>query len=120
VVLSDQFSEILSHIIALRLLKFFEPYKSGTGAHGGCTTFDVWVEAFGAEFLFLFFSKRESDFGAAEYRVVLSCFWKNQYKYTRFTDTVQLYTKFTIVAGSVSGTNGWTFCGQLRAPTHRP
>jgi hypothetical protein len=31
---------------------------SGTGAHGECATFDVWVEAFGVELLFLFcFSK---------------------------------------------------------------
>jgi hypothetical protein len=40
--------------------------------HGECATFDVWVEAFGAELFFLCFSKHESYFGAAEYRVVLS------------------------------------------------
>jgi hypothetical protein len=38
-------------------------FSSGTGAHHGahgeCATFDVWVEAFGAELLFCFcFSKQ--------------------------------------------------------------
>jgi hypothetical protein len=33
----------------------FKTILSGTGAHGECATFDVWVEAFEAELLFFFF-----------------------------------------------------------------
>jgi hypothetical protein len=31
---------------------FSSTILSGTGAHGECATFDVWVEAFGVELLF--------------------------------------------------------------------
>ena len=41
--------------IALRLFFFFLTILSGTGAHGECATFDVWVEAFEAELLFFLF-----------------------------------------------------------------
>ena len=39
---------------------------SGTRAHGECATFDVWVEAFGAELLFFVFLNN------CEYHAVLS------------------------------------------------
>jgi hypothetical protein len=64
-------SRIQEHI-ALRLFIFFEPYSStcilsGTGAHGECATFDVWVEAFGTELLFVFVFLKK-----CEYPMVLS------------------------------------------------
>jgi hypothetical protein len=34
---------------------FFSTILSAPGAHGECATFDVWVEAFGAELLFFLF-----------------------------------------------------------------
>jgi hypothetical protein len=47
---------ILVSRIALRLLKIIEPYlvEQERTWHGECTTFEVWVEAFGAELLFYF------------------------------------------------------------------
>ena len=57
-------SRIQEHI-ALRLFIFFLAILSGTGAHGECATFDVWVQAFEAELLFSFLKK-------CEYPMVLS------------------------------------------------
>jgi hypothetical protein len=44
---------------------------SGTGAHGECATFDVWVEAFGTELLvfFVFLKKCEHPM-VLEYSVI--------------------------------------------------
>jgi hypothetical protein len=42
----------LEGTISCVLFFFTHLILSGTGAHGGCATFDVWVEEFVAELLF--------------------------------------------------------------------
>jgi hypothetical protein len=44
---------------------------SGAGAHGVCATFEVWVEAFGAELFFYYYFNLDRSFPEEPERVIL-------------------------------------------------
>ena len=78
-VLTDHASDLLSHI-ALRLVNTIEPYLVEQERMTNAQLLMYGAKHLGQKFFFMCFSKHESDFGAAEYRAVLSCFYEKSIK----------------------------------------
>ena len=73
--LSEHVSDLLSHN-ALRLVKLIEPYLVEQERMADAQLLMYRSKHLQQNFFVFCFSKHESDFGAAEYPVVLSCFYE--------------------------------------------
>ena len=72
----DVLKRYLLSRIALRLIKIIEPYLVEQERMANAQLLMYGSKHLEQNFFFCCFSKHESDFGAAEYPMVLSCFYE--------------------------------------------